>query len=127
MPPNAPARFPIRFDRWYGALSTALHIAPAQSFVEVDGEAVHVRMAWAFRATFPRSAIASVAADGARPRSRGVHGFAGRWLVNGSADDVVAIALEPAQRARVVGWPVRLCELLVSVEDPRALRAALDA
>src|SRR5689334_16088118 len=125
MPPHAPARFPIRFDRWYAALSTALLIPPAASFVELDGGAVHVRMAWAFRATFPRSAVASVAARGPRPLSRGVHGFAGRWLVNGSGEDVVAIALEPAQRARVLGVPVQLRELLVSVEDPRALEAAL--
>ena len=46
-------RIPIRFDtvwRWFLA---ALCIPVSQSYLEVDGPQVHVRMAWSFRATFP--------------------------------------------------------------------------
>jgi hypothetical protein len=39
----------------------------------------------------------------------------------------VAIDLEPVQRGRVTGFPVRLRRLMVSVEDPDGLRAALSS
>lgn len=119
------ARFPIRFDPWYRAVSTGLFLPPARSFIEVDGDEVQVRMAWAFRARFPRSAVRASAPYERRPLSRGVHGFAGRWLVNGSGEGIVSLGLEPRQTAFVLGFPVRLRELLVSVEDPPGLVAAL--
>jgi hypothetical protein len=118
-------RFPIRFDSGYRALSSLLLLAPSDSFVEVEGDEVRVRMGWAFRARFPRAAVASARDFGTRPLSRGVHGFAGRWLVNGSGEGIVSLSLEPRQRAYVLGFPVKLRELLVSVESPGALRSAL--
>src|SRR5207248_1812540 len=108
----------VRFDRWYALLSSALFIPPSKSYVEVGADEVVVRMAWAFSATFPRSAVTSTEALDTSPMSRGVHGFAGRWLVNGSGDGIVVIHLEAAPRARVMGVPVRLRELMVSVDDP---------
>jgi hypothetical protein len=119
------ARFPIRFDAAYRILSATLRLAPSDSFVEVVGDEVRVRMAWAFRARFPRSAVASVVQHQKRPFSRGVHGFAGRWLVNGSGQGILNIALEPRQRGYVMGFPVRLRNLLVSVDDPAGLMTAL--
>jgi len=121
----AKARFPIRFDAAYRVLSAALLLLPSDSFVEVDDEEVRVRMAWGFRARFPRSAVVSATRYQQKPLSRGVHGFAGRWLVNGSGEGVVDIALEPRQRGYVMGFPVRLRNLLVSVEDPAGLMTAL--
>jgi hypothetical protein len=118
-------RYPIRFDSAYGVLSTFLLMRPSEAFVEVDGAEVRVRMAWGFRARFPRSAVTAATAYRSRPLSRGVHGFAGRWLVNGSGDGIVDLSLEPTQRAHVLGFPVRLRNLLVSVEDPAGLMAAL--
>lgn len=118
-------RFLIRLDPAYRVLSTALFIPASKSFVELEGETVRVRMAWAFHGSFPRSAVASVTAYDRRPISRGVHGWAGRWLVNGSGEGIISIKLEPWQRAYVMGFPVRLRELLVSVEDPAGIKAAL--
>lgn len=118
-------RFPIRFDSMYGALSALLLLRPSESFVELDADEVRVRMGWGFRARFPRAAVAGVADLGQRPLSRGVHGFAGRWLVNGSGEGIVSLALDPPQRAYVMGFPVRVRELLVSVESPAGLRSAL--
>jgi hypothetical protein len=57
--------------------------------------------------------------------SRGVHGFGGRWLVNGAGDGVLDLRFEPPQKGHVIGWPVTLRQLLVSVDDPNALAAAL--
>jgi hypothetical protein len=120
-------RFPIRFNAAYRVLSTALFLAPSDSFVEAKGEEVRVRMAWGFRTKFPRSVVASVTEYKRKPLSRGVHGWAGRWLVNGSGEGIVNIALEPCQRGYVMGFPVQLRNLLVSVEDPAGLMSALTA
>ena len=122
---HRPTRFPIRFDSGWRALFSVFLLRPADAFVEVDGDEVRVGMGWAFRARFPRAAVASARDLGRRPLSRGVHGFAGRWLVNGSGEGIVSLSLEPPQRAYVTGFPVRLRELLVSVESPARLRSAL--
>jgi len=121
------SRFPIRFDSAYGLLSSALLLPPSRSFVQIEGDEVTVAMSWAFRARFPRSAVISATQLDKRPLSRGVHGFAGRWLVNGSAQGIVVIDLEPRQRGRVLGFPVKLRQLMVSLEDPAGLIRALVA
>lgn len=118
-------RFPIRFDRFYGALSRALLMPPEKSYVEAAGDTVNVRMSWGFAASFPRAAVKAVSRLDRRPISRGVHGFAGKWLVNGSGDGIVTIDLEPVQRGYVMGFPVRLRQLMVSVDQPEQLVAAL--
>ncbi|MBN2573768.1 MAG: hypothetical protein JXP73_04320 [Deltaproteobacteria bacterium] len=119
------ARFPVRFDAWYRVLSSALLLPPSASYVEVSDGQVHARMGWGFRASFPKSAVAATSMLRGRPLSRGVHGWAGRWLVNGSGTGIVVIDLEPAQRAWVMGFPVRLHRLMVSVESPEELRREL--
>ena len=121
----AAARFPISFESWYRVLSSIVGVPPSASYVNVDNEQVQVRMGWAFRSRFPRTAVVSLSELGRKPVSRGVHGFAGRWLVNGSGSGVVSIQLSPRQRAYVLGFPVRLKLLMVSVGDPSALAAAL--
>ncbi len=118
-------RFPIRFEPWYALLSTLLLILPSASWIDVRDNEVECRMGWAFRARFPRSAVASVTRLGRSPISRGVHGLFGRWLVNGAGSPIVTIRLVPTQRARVIGFPVRLRELMVSVRDPDRLGRAL--
>ena len=118
-------RVPIRFERWYRLLSSALLLPPSASYVEIRNGDVECRMGWAFRALFPRSAVANAARIEQKPLSRGVHGFAGRWLVNGSGDGILAIDLAVPQRARVLGVPVRLRQLLVSVDDPDGLASRL--
>ncbi|HEV8337576.1 MAG TPA: hypothetical protein VGR67_14275 [Candidatus Polarisedimenticolia bacterium] len=120
-----PLTFPIRFDPWYRVLSKIVLLPPSRSTLEVEGGEVRVRMGWAFRARFPRSAIVSVSKLDARPISRGVHGFAGRWLVNGSGQGIVSLELNPRQRAYVMGFPVHLRTLMVSVREPAALARAL--
>jgi hypothetical protein len=122
---NHTIRFPIRFDEWYKILSNSLLLAPLSSYVEIDGSQVRVQMGWAFRSRFPLSSITSTAELNKKPLSIGVHGFAGRWLVNGSRYGIVSIDLNPPQRAYVLGFPIRLKQLLVSINDPIALRRAL--
>jgi hypothetical protein len=118
-------RFFMRFDAWYRILSSALFLLPSSSYMEVEGDEVRVRMGWAFRSRFPKTAVASAAETHPNPFSRGVHGFAGRWLVNGSGQGILTIDLAPDQRAYVMGIPVRLRQLMVSVAEPLALAAVL--
>jgi hypothetical protein len=119
-------RFPIKFDSAYALLSTALLLFPSHSYVEIVGSRVTVAMGWAFRSTFDRARITRAAPLGKQiPLTRGVHGWAGRWLVNGSGDGILSIDLEPRQPAYVMAIPVNLRQLRVSVDDPTAVAAAL--
>lgn len=118
-------KVPIRFDAWYRVLSSAVGLLPSQSYVLIDTEEIEVRMGWAFRARFPRSAVQAVTSFDRSPLSRGVHGFGGKWLVNGSGAGIVQLDLSPRQRAYVLGIRVSLVTLLVSVGDPTALASAL--
>jgi hypothetical protein len=118
-------RFPISFNPWYRVLSSVLGLPPSSAYVQVTGEEVEVRMGWAFRSRFRRSEVASASPLDIRPLSRGVHGFGGTWLVNGAGQGILRIELGPPQRAYVMGIPIRLRELLVSVDEVPALAAAL--
>jgi hypothetical protein len=118
-------RFPIRFDSAYRVLSSILFLVPSASYLEIANGRVHARMGWVFRTVFPLASVTGTSLFGGRTLSRGVHGWSGRWLVNGSEAGIVAIAIAPAARAWVLGFPVRLLQLMVSMDDPEGLRQAL--
>jgi hypothetical protein len=105
-------------------LMSLLLLRPAR--VDLIGDRVQVRLGWAFLADFPRSAVRSAVVDERRVISLGAHGWRGRWLVNTSTSGLVTMHLDPVQRARVVGIPVSLRWLTVSVEDPDALVRTLE-
>lgn len=116
-------RFYIRFNKWYAILSSLLFIPPSRSYLELDDQHVRVRMAWGFYSHFPRTAIASISLMQRKGiiLSRGIHGWGGRWLVNGSAQGIVCIDLMSQQRGYVMGFPIQLSQLLISLEKPAAL------
>lgn len=106
-------------------LLSLLGVGPGLSRVEVDGERLRVRMGWAFRADIPLSSV-----TGARPYRGfvggiGVHGWRGRWLVNGAASGLVQVDIDPPARAYVIGVPVRLRMVRLSMESPDDLLAAI--
>jgi len=120
-------RFPIRFSSANGILFRGLLIPPSSASVELDPDTIHVRMSWAFSARIPRRLVAK-AGPGKPPTIRftaGAHGWRGRWLVNGAADGIVTMELAEPVRAHVSGFPIRLKELSVSLEDPDGFLAAL--
>ncbi|HEV8628136.1 MAG TPA: hypothetical protein VG034_27180 [Acidimicrobiia bacterium] len=124
-----PRRFPIRFSSFNGVLFRGLLISPSSARVELDDDTIHVRLGWAFAARIPRRLVAK-AGLGQPPTLRltaGAHGWGGRWLVNGSADGIVTMDLGEPVRAFVSGFPIRLKELSVSLEDPEGFLAALGA
>lgn len=111
-------RIAIRFDPLYGALSSLLLLPPQSAYIEIGLGEIVARMGWAFYARFAGSSVKAAAPASRRPLSRGVHGWGGRWLVNGSGAGLLAIDLAPPQRAFVLGVPVRLRQLVVSVDEP---------
>lgn len=118
-------RYPIAFDTWFRILSSLLGVPPSSCFVSLRAQNVDVRMGWLFRTRFPRSAIVAVRRLDRTVWSRGVHGLGGRWLVNGSGRGLISIEFDPRQRAHVLGLPVRLRTLTVSVSDPSGLADVL--
>jgi hypothetical protein len=118
-------RIPIRFEGWYAVMSSVLGLPPSGAYVDVEDGSVEARMGWAFSARFPLEAVTGASASDMRTFSRGVHGFAGRWLVNGAGRPIVSIRIDPPQPGRVMGFPIRLRELFVSVDEPAALIRAL--
>ena len=113
----------------YGAITPLLiatGMPKSKAWVEVDDHTVQVRMSWGFSADIPRSSITGAREfEGRTPLSIGVHGWRGRWLVNGSRIGLVVIDIDPPTTAKVGGVSVSLRQLIVSVEDPEALVAAL--
>jgi hypothetical protein len=118
--------FALDYSRFNGVLLSLLGLGPARSGVEVDHASVRVRMGWAFRAELPRSAVRAASRQERLPfPGWGVHGWRGRWLVNGSSRGLVRIELEPASTARTVGFRISLRELWLSLEQPDELVAVL--
>jgi len=114
----------IRFTGLNRAMAL-LGLVPSRCWVEVGGDALRVRMGWGFHLDAPLEAVLDARLDDRRVWSWGVHGWRGRWLVNGSSSGIVRIDLDPPGRARTMGIPISVRELRVSVEDPHALVAAL--
>jgi hypothetical protein len=120
-----PRRFAIRYDPWCGWLLGLLGLGRRFSGVDVTPAEVVIRMGWAFRLRFPRSAIVTVEPYHDRVLGWGVHGWRRSWLVNGSSHGIVRLRLDPACRGRVVLVPWTVDDVLVSVDDPDGLMTAL--
>jgi hypothetical protein len=103
-----------------------LVLMPAErARVELSDGALRVRFGIGFTATIPRTSVTAAARDTRRVLAWGAHGFAGRWLVNTSSHGMVVLTIDPPSRGRVLGFPVRLRELRLSLADPEAFLAAL--
>lgn len=127
--------FPITFDRPSRIPMTVLGAGPKVSRVKVSPSTVDVRLGWAFQATIPREAVASV-----RPLTgglselhgplglgvlRGVNYWRGTALVNGAGTGLVEITLDQAKQVRLGPLRVKMRRLIVSAEDQSGLVAAL--
>ena len=93
--------------------------------VQLDATTLSVRMGAGFRADVPRSSIRAAAPETLRVAGRGAHGWKGRWLVNTSGMGLVRLTIDPPGRGKVLGVPVRLRELILSLEDPDTFRQDL--
>ncbi len=116
-------RFEFRYDSWFGPLQGLLGLGRSRSHVTVGDGVVEVRMGWGFRAIVPIASIVAVESTEQPGRwwwGWGVHGWRGRWLVNGSMRGLVSVTIDPPSPARTIGFPLQLRELVVSLEEPEA-------
>jgi len=125
MPRNG--RFPIRYSPWVALPFRLMALPPGGSFVELDDRTMRVRLGWAFSARIPRPLVAAARTAPPVHLTIGAHGWRGRWLVNGARDGLVEVDLSEPVRAFTAGFPLRLRQLAVSLDDPDAFLAALDA
>ena len=119
------ASFTISYSDGLRPLFSAMGLGPRYSGVDIDQNTVHVHLGWGFWSRFPRSAVVSAAPYDGRVYGWGAHGWGGRWLVNGSSKGIVTMRLVPTQRGWVLGIPVKLRELRVSVDDRDGLLQAV--
>jgi hypothetical protein len=118
-------RFPIRYSAANATLLTPMGLAPNRSFVELDDRTMRVKLGWGFSARIPRDRVVAARPVPAVRFTIGAHGWRGRWLVNGARDGLVEVDLAERVRAFVAGFPIRLRQLVVSLEDPDAFLGAL--
>ena len=114
-------RIPIRYGSPWRWILPLFGLPRGFAYIQVDGDVVKVRMGWAFRAKFSRVDVIEVV-DHRPVVSIGAHGWKGRWLVNGAHRPIAIIRLSHPAHARVVGFPVTVREIFVSVDDRDALR-----
>jgi hypothetical protein len=103
------------------------------SGVAVDTGEIRVRMG-SFKLDIPRSSVRSVQRSQARVGgTTGVHGRRGRWLVNGSAEGLAELTIDPPVRISpsidtLYGLgPSRVRQLTLSLDDPDGFVAAVKA
>jgi hypothetical protein len=113
----------LRYERWFLPFSVPLGLGPKQSDVSIDNGTLRVKFGWGFRTEIPLSSITNAKPNNDRVYAWGAHGWNGRWLVNGSSKGIVELTVDPPARAHVMGVPVTLRTLWVSVTDPDALIA----
>ena len=120
-------RFPIKFSPVNALFLRGLLLGPNSAYVEVGADSVEARMGYAFRGSIPLKSITTTTKLGKVPWSYGigVHGWGGHWVVNGTLHDLVRLQIEPPAKAQVLGVPVKLKDLWVSLEDPDGFLAAI--
>lgn len=102
-----------------------------RSGVEVGPEHIRVQMG-GFRLTVPRAAIRSASRSQADiRRTYGIHHRSGRWLVNGSADGLVELTIEPPcytrRRPILMFTSAKVESLTLSLAEPDRFIAALQS
>jgi hypothetical protein len=119
------AFFAIRYTPAFDPFFRLLGLGPARSGVWVGRDSMRVTMGWGFRAEIPRRAVREIGLDSGAVLGWGVHGWRGRWLVNGSSSGLVRLEIQPSVRAWVLGIPVRLRTLRLSLVAPDELTSML--
>jgi hypothetical protein len=118
------------FDRITAWLDTLFGGGPGRSGVEVGGGEIQVRMA-DFKLNIPRSSVRSVRRSKARlGGTTGVHASRGRLLVNGSADGLVELALDPpcytGRTLNTMFVNQKVTSLILRLVDPDGFVAAVE-
>jgi hypothetical protein len=120
--------FSLSFNRFIAVLTTPLLAGPRHCSVQIERPSLTVRMGaggWAFQAEVPLDSIVDATPASGPVMAWGAHGWRGRWLVNGSSQGLVRVRIEPRAPGRCLGFPLRIRELTLSLDDPTGFIAAL--
>ena len=119
-------RFEIAYTGINGPLMKVLGVGPGRGYVIVTPDDLIIKMGWAFSGTIPRSRITS-AEESTKPRGYGwgVHGWNGKWVINGSDTGIVKIELDPATTVRTMIFPINPHELYISLVNPKGFLEAV--
>jgi hypothetical protein len=103
---------------------------PGRGGVEVDSAVLRVRVP-DFHLDIPRGSVRSVARSEHPTRGTiGVHARRGRWLVNGSHNGLVELAVEPPcylpRQLSTVFRKMKVSSLIISLVDPDGFIAAVE-
>jgi hypothetical protein len=98
--------------------------------VEVGSDVLRVRT-WDFHMDIPRGSVTSVARSGHQTRGTiGVHSRRGTWLVNGSHEGLVELAIDPpcylSRQPTTLFRKVKASSLIISLVDPDGFIAAVE-
>ena len=120
-------RFSISFSRFGRVVLGLLGMGPGRSLLRLDERDLRVRMGWGFRARIPVEAIGAARVAGPPPFTWGVgvHGWRGRWLVNGRRGPSVVLELDEVVPARVGPFRSGVRCLQITVDEPERLVEAL--
>lgn len=122
-----PRLFRFSYHRLSRLVFALVGLAWSRSSVLLHTDRIDVRFGWGFVASFPRAEVRTAAHRTERVFECGVHGFAQRWVVNGSHRGLVRIVFASPQPGRVGLVPIRVRILTLSLEEPDAFLAALSA
>jgi hypothetical protein len=128
LPSQSDRQFGLSFSPFMRALTTPILAGPRRCHVVVTDDRLLVVMGaggWAFSAAVPRSSITQVDRVTGPVWAWGAHGWQGRWLVNGSSRGLVQITIEPDGRGSCLGFPIKLRQLTVSLDEPDQFVSAL--
>lgn len=108
---------------------TLLGGGPGRGGVEVDSAVLRVQMA-DFHLDIPRGSVRSATRSEHQTRGTiGVHSRRGSWLVNGSHDGLVELAIEPPcylpRQLGTVFRKMKVSSLIISLVDPDGFIAAV--
>ena len=111
-------------------MDTRLGGGPGRGGVEVDSTVLRVRMA-DFHVDIPRGSVRSATRSQHQTRGTiGVHARRGRWLVNGSHDGLVELAIEPPcylpRQLSTLFLKMEVRTPILSLDDPDGFIAALN-
>lgn len=118
--------FGISYSGLSKPLFTLLGMGARWSGVTVTDTEVRIRMGVGFNAILPRDHVTE-ASKATKPAlfGWGVHGWRGRWAVNGSDSGMVRLRIDPPVHARMLIFAIKPHELFVSLNDPDSFLTAL--
>ena len=122
---GGPQWFALRYGTGSKHFLNLFSLGPDRSGVVVNDAEVGIAMGRGFGGRAPRSTVTSALTLAGTVVGRGVHGWRGDWLVNGARNGLVELLFDPPMKARVLGFPVNVRRLRVSVDDPDGLVEAI--